>query len=405
MEFDIIVHRQHFSQGRIPRDKPPIISRDHGIRNNNSEFSNSEQRAIREYFSDLQIFVCSRLGPDANLPIPQLNIQCENRAELVDTLTKDGYYSIDWLSNRLSEEEVDEAVKSISMIHAAGLAYRMSLKTDVQTKYPWIKEDIYTSNRTKILLARYLDSYLYYLSSLHCCEDVVFTLHRYKNAIFQLLLSLRKPSDSLGNRFRTVCHGDLWMGNLFFRKDAKGKMSCQILDFHSSGYSSPACDLAHLLLTSTPSNYIIANWDHIVDNYYESFSFHLAKLGLVLKHLGTNKNQFKQEMRRALAGEMLCLGVVTPILALCGHKQISRSRASSIRENTVHQLIQMMCIQEEGEENGVSQEWQPLTRDPRLRESIIEILTTCRNLGVLEELNKHVDPLEFKRTLRRTRTL
>ena len=69
----------------------------------------------------------------------------------------------------------------------------------------------------------------------------------------QLLVKLRRPTDPLGTRFNTICHGDMWMGNLMFRSsnpDApEDSDECYIIDFHSAQFLSPATDLAHLLLT------------------------------------------------------------------------------------------------------------------------------------------------------------
>jgi hypothetical protein len=40
-------------------------------------------------------------------------------------------------------------------------------------------------------------------------------------------------------RFRTVCHGDLWMGSLMFRRNKEDKLETAIIDFHSTGSWRP----------------------------------------------------------------------------------------------------------------------------------------------------------------------
>ena len=82
-------------------------------------------------------------------------------------------------------------------------------------------------------------------------------LRKISNEVFQLLFKLRRPSDPLGTRFNTICHGDMWMGNLMFRKDKEtgNTEECFMIDFHSAQFLSPATDLAHLLLTSTTRDY------------------------------------------------------------------------------------------------------------------------------------------------------
>ena len=92
-------------------------------------------------------------------------------------------------------------------------------------------------------------------------QEHVLKLRKISNEVFQLLVKLRRPSDPLGTRFNTICHGDMWMGNLMFKDGAAGadsdseKKECVIIDFHSAQFLSPATDLAHLLLTSTSRAY------------------------------------------------------------------------------------------------------------------------------------------------------
>ena len=46
----------------------------------------------------------------------------------------------------------------------------------------------------------------------------------------------------MGTRFNTICHGDMWMGNLMFRKNPESDESeeCYMIDLHSAQYLSPA---------------------------------------------------------------------------------------------------------------------------------------------------------------------
>ncbi len=83
-------------------------------------------------------------------------------------------------------------------------------------------------------------------------QEHVIKLRKISNEVFQLLVKLRRPSDPLGTRFNTVCHGDMWMGNLMYNADVS---ECTIIDFHSAQFLSPATDLAHLMLTSTSRKY------------------------------------------------------------------------------------------------------------------------------------------------------
>ena len=57
-------------------------------------------------------------------------------------------------------------------------------------------------------------------------------------------------------RLSTVCHGDLWSGNLVFQPrpgDSPG-LDCSLLQPQAAASLSPATDLVHLVLTSGPAD-------------------------------------------------------------------------------------------------------------------------------------------------------
>ena len=219
----------------------------------------------------------------------------------------------------------------------------MSLKEEIDERYPYLEDDLYTSNMAKELLAKHLNSYIHFLSMLPgICPDHVKQLRKISADVFQLLVKLRRPRDPLGTRFNTICHGDLWMGNLMFKEGGGGKEAsaepsgegnsdsaklganvtesktaktseCIMIDFHSAQFLSPATDLAHLLLTSTDRAYRLAHWDEVIERYYETFNQTLAEFGLILRHLGTTYNDFQYEVKRALRGQFLCVAFIIPI--------------------------------------------------------------------------------------------
>ena len=190
-------------------------------------------------------------------------------------------------------------------------------------------------------------------------------LRKISDDVFNLLVKLRRPTDTLGARFNTICHGDMWMGNIMFNQNESSKTqtingesdssangehadlskqestsdedyktcsdstepgeatsskpedrdptSCYMIDFHSAQVLSPATDLAHLLLTSTTRQYRKEHWDEVVEHYYDIFNETLAEFGLVLRHLGTTYNDFLFEVKRALRGQFLCVAFIIPI--------------------------------------------------------------------------------------------
>ena len=135
-----------------------------------------------------------------------------------------------------------------------------------------------------------------------------------------------------------------------------------------------------------------------MEEYYQQFNVSLCKFGLVLKHLGTTFQHFKEEVRRALAGQFLVVFLVIPILAIFGPQEINnkqtekRKSASFERGNTVRHLVQMMSITEGDNETNEEQDDEEnvspnlLLRDKKLTEFVTELLITARNLKILESL-------------------
>ena len=191
-----------------------------------------------------------------------------------------------------------------------------------------------------------------------------------------------------------------------FKEDEEGKMKCAMLDFHCSSYLSPASDLAHLILTSCPRDLAQDKWESIVEKYYKIFNTTLAQFGLVLKHLGTNYNHFREEVSRAMAGQFLAVALVTPIVALFGPQELMRETRrrslSSDRQNTVRYLIQMMSISEEmddsSDEDGETDkeryppEIEVFFKDGNLSNYIQNILLIGDGLNILDVVRPQIRP-------------
>ena len=214
--------------------------------------------------------------------------------------------------------------------------------------------------------------------------------------------------DNYLSRFSTICHGDMWQGNLMFKEDEEGNMKCAMLGFHCASYLSPASDLAHLILTSCPSHMATDNWESIVENYYKIFNTTLAQFGLILKHLGTSYNHFREEVSRALAGQFLAVTLVTPIVALFGPQEFLRMRktrrrsSSSDRQNTVRHLIQMMAITEEMDDSSdedadkdnesLSPEIELFLKDENLINYTKDLLLLGNSLCILDQIQPELRP-------------
>ena len=76
----------------------------------------------------------------------------------------------------------------------------MSLSRSFEGKYPWLSQDLLSSNMVGELLARHLNTYLQFLSALPEAHHLCARLRTIQSEVFQLMVKLRRPSDELGSR-------------------------------------------------------------------------------------------------------------------------------------------------------------------------------------------------------------
>jgi hypothetical protein len=161
-----------------------------------------EVNVYKELLTDLQTFIKERVGDTIKLNIPTLyhgftdsngafvnntNGGARDQSVLViEDLARQGFKTKDWFKYKLNHNEVLLALKELAKFHACGLAYRMSLKEEIDEKYPYIEDDLYTSSMAKELLAKYLDSYLHFLSHLPGLKSHVHKLRKISSNVFDV---------------------------------------------------------------------------------------------------------------------------------------------------------------------------------------------------------------------------
>ena len=161
-----------------------------------------EVNVYKELLTDLQTFIKERVGDKIKLNIPTLyhgftdsnstfvnntNGGARDQSVLViEDLARQGFATKDWFKYKLNHNEVLLALKELAKFHACGLAYRMSLREEIDEKYPYIEDDLYTSSMAKELLAKYLDSYLHFLSHLPGLKSHVHKLRKISSNVFDV---------------------------------------------------------------------------------------------------------------------------------------------------------------------------------------------------------------------------
>ena len=77
---------------------------------------------------------------------------------------------------------------------------RMSICRSFEAKYPWLSQDLLSSNVVKELIAKHLNTFLHFLSALPGSHQLCTRLRALQSEVFQLMVNLRRPTDELGNR-------------------------------------------------------------------------------------------------------------------------------------------------------------------------------------------------------------
>ena len=78
---------------------------------------------------------------------------------------------------------------------------RMSLSRSFEAKYPWLSQDLFSSNLVAELIAKHLNTYLHFLSALPGSYQLCTRLGAIQSDVFQLLVNLRRPTDQAGTRW------------------------------------------------------------------------------------------------------------------------------------------------------------------------------------------------------------
>lgn len=76
-------------------------------------------------------------------------------------------------------------------------------------------------------------------------------------------------------KWKVLCHGDLWINNLMFKSN-----DVKLIDLQSMRYTSLVIDIQHLIYSSTESNVRIKYYDEIISNYHKNL---MENLKLLLK--------------------------------------------------------------------------------------------------------------------------
>lgn len=74
-------------------------------------------------------------------------------------------------------------------------------------------------------------------------------------------------------KWKVLCHGDLWINNLMFKSN-----DVKLIDLQSMRYTSLVIDIQHLIYSSTESDVRLKHYDEIISIYHKYLIKHLELL-------------------------------------------------------------------------------------------------------------------------------
>ena len=163
-------------------------------------------------------------------------------------------YKMDLLKEGSSLQQTINIVRSISVIHAAGIICNDIVKDKKEFQEEYELDPFFVPS-LKQLSKKYSD---------------------YSWApLFNDMIPISKQVKSIKDRyplFKTLIHGDLWTGNCLFNSNED---SVCIIDWQFCEYGNPVCDLASMFCMSCDEDMLEKQLDVILKCYWDSFCANL----------------------------------------------------------------------------------------------------------------------------------
>jgi thiamine kinase-like enzyme len=94
----------------------------------------------------------------------------------------------------------------------------------------------------------------------------------------KVILSLVEVIEPMGNGFRVLSHGDVWVNNFMFKYEEGNLADVLFIDYQLPFWGSPACDLFYLFISSIRDEDKLQNFDNLMEFYHRELVSSLKKL-------------------------------------------------------------------------------------------------------------------------------
>ncbi|CAH0598420.1 unnamed protein product [Chrysodeixis includens] len=206
------------------------------------------------------------------------NMEKANEIIVLEDLKIKGFDVDDKVSKLeyLDFEQICAVMSELAKFHALSFVYE---KQDPK-KFSKVKltfEDIVYQNHflnNSKLRNYYFESFQMSLNQVKNL-DAKRKLQRIESKLLDLLQMYTKSGDH-----NVLCHGDLWVNNMLFKKEGDQRSKIALIDFQAMRYANPVTDLLYFLFVCTDSIFRHEHLDQLKIIYYDSLKVFLTKFDI-----------------------------------------------------------------------------------------------------------------------------
>ncbi|KAF5292778.1 hypothetical protein FQA39_LY13823 [Lamprigera yunnana] len=171
-------------------------------------------------------------------------------------------------------------IKELGRLHALSFALKdryPKLFQDIVTKLPDLEYHSGMRKLVKYVSETIFPKYLY-LIDVENQNEVYKKVEHIQKGLFNSLLQCSEVD--INDPYLVIVHGDLWVTNVMFKynKSFEPTRVC-LLDWQTTKISSPVIDISQLLFVCLSKKERDLYCDHLINDYYNSFSKFLMQFG------------------------------------------------------------------------------------------------------------------------------
>lgn len=354
VRFDYIVLQQGISEeGHMDLffKVPPYGGYNFNLLNTNN-LNAKENKVYSELFRDFTVFLGTPLRP-YNPVIPEVVFAStdfenpENNLLVVKNLVDAGYYCP--RDRFLDKLELKSVLKVLAKFHADGIAFKRKNPNLYHNQdhtyivqYPFLKIDsMHRPDYLQALIDKYFDPYIHYLEKHYpYVKPALLLLKEMKSTIVDRLFG---ASGEVPPAFKTICHSNLWNGNLFLKKTDLICHDVKLVDWTHCQIASFTSDIVHTIFNCCSTD-IMNDWSDLLNEYYDFFKMYLKEHNLDRSNLKIDFDTFWNEVAKSVKSEFVHLSVLTPLAILCGQHMAEEEKN---KENEVNALFENDLVEED----------------------------------------------------------